>query len=319
MKWFLKTTALVGVLATLAMSISGCERIDTGNTGVEVSMSGSVSPTTLSQGLYLTLMRTIYEVSGKEDTIQLEDMHPKSKDNLTMEDLDIDITIQIDPAKAALIYTRFSNDLHWNKGVSAYVVGTNYVTRQARAVIYRVVANHDALTMHQQRQKLEEEITKDLQKELDHDMGKDWVAVKNVNIRNLVTDKNVEASIREIASIQFQTRQMIEGQNKSREQAIRDKIDAEGKANAKAAEAKIAAQTEAENMKTLADGNALKMAIEAKALANANEIIAKSLTPEILKNRELEILAEIAKKGGAATIVIPSGTTVTPMINTGNK
>jgi regulator of protease activity HflC (stomatin/prohibitin superfamily) len=282
-------------IAAVAMMVAACERIDTGNTGIEVGATGQVSKTTLGQGLYFTPFRTIYEVSGKEDTIQMNDLHPKSRDNLTMEDLDVDITIQVDASKAAEIYTRFSNDLHYHKDISAYVVGTNYVTRQARAVIYRVIAAHEAITMHQIRQKLESEIEEALQKELNHDMGPNWIVVRNVNIRNLVTDKRVEDSIREIAATQFKTTQVIEAQKQAEAEATRLRIETEGKANASAAQ----------------------RLIEAQAIAKANELITKSITPEVLKYREIEALRAFADKGGTSTVLIPQGLNATPLISTG--
>jgi len=221
-------------------------------------------------------------------------MHPKSKDNLTMEDLDVDITIQIDPTKAAEIYIRFSNDLHWNEAIRAYVVGTNYVARQARAVIYRVAAMHDAQTMHQLRPLLEREISEDLQKELDHDMGTNWIVVRNVNIKNLITDRRVEESIREIAAANFKTQQKIAEQAAAIEEAKRLEIERVGVANA----------------------DARKMQIEAEAKAKANRTVQESLTPQILQSMQIEAMREFAGKG-TATVLIPAGQSITPMINTG--
>lgn len=290
MRRLLKFAAIAALLST-----TGClERIDTGNAGIQKSFSGEVSQKTLPQGMYTSVFTTIYEVSGKEDTIAFNDLHPKSKDNLTMEDLDVDITIQVNLNHAALIYSRFSNDLHWNKDIGAYTVGNNYVARKARAIIYQVVALHDAQTMHQIRNTLEEEITKDLQKELDVDMGKDWIMVRNVNIRNLITDKNVEQSIREIAAANFKTQQKIAEQNAARQEAIRLEIEKTGVAKAEAA----------------------RMQIDAEAKARANKTIADSLTPVVLEALRIEMMREFAGKGNS-TVLLPQGQPITPMINTG--
>jgi regulator of protease activity HflC (stomatin/prohibitin superfamily) len=119
--------------------------------------------------------------------------------------------------------------------------------------------------------------------------------VRNVNIRNLVTDKRVEDSIREIAATQFKTTQVIEAQKQAEAEATRLRIETEGKANASAAQ----------------------RLIEAQAIAKANELITKSITPEVLKYREIEALRAFADKGGTSTVLIPQGLNATPLISTG--
>lgn len=291
MKTLVKVAMLIALITVGGVSLGGCERIDTGNAGIEKSWSGTVSKTVLGPGMYSTILKDIYEVSGKEDTISFDNLHPKSKDNLTMEDVDIDITIQLDTSKAAEIYTRFSNDLHLHKDIGVYVVGTNYVTRQARAVIYRVAAKHDAQTMHQIRQQLESEIAVDLQKELDHDMGTNWIVIKNVNIRNLVTDRNVEESIRKITTANFLTQEKIAGQRAALEEAKRLNIETTG----------------------IAEAAAARMQIEAEAKAKANRTIAESLTPQVLESMRIEAMKEFAGKGNS-TVLLPSNNVI-PMVN----
>jgi GGDEF domain-containing protein len=58
---------------------------------------------------------------------------------------------------------------------------------------------------------------------------------------------------------------------------------------------------------------------EAHGIAEANKIIAGSLTREYLQHEANQALFKFAEKGNSNTVVIPSGMSVTPLINTGNN
>jgi regulator of protease activity HflC (stomatin/prohibitin superfamily) len=290
----LRTAALAAILSFGALALGGCfERIDTGNAGIVKGWSGEVKESTVPQGIYGAILSTVYEVSGKEDTIAFNDLKPKAFDQLVLDDLDVDITIQVNTAYAAKIYNRFSNDLHWHKEIGAYVVGTNYVTRQARAVIYRTVAKYEAQALNAMREKLGDDILVDLQKELDHDMGKDWIIVRNVNIRNLVTDKNVEANIRNITAEKFRKQEEDAKAEAEKSKNARLLIEKEGAARAQAKETEIAAE----------------------AKAKANKVLAESLTPPVLESLRIEMMREFAGKGNSTVLLPQNG--ITPLLNVG--
>lgn len=56
---------------------------------------------------------------------------------------------------------------------------------------------------------------------------------------------------------------------------------------------------------------------EARGIAESNQIIAGSLTREYLQHEANLALLKFAEKGNSNTIVVPSGMSVTPLINTG--
>ena len=78
------------LLLIAAAWLSACSQIDTGNVGVERTL-GKVSPEALPPGIYFTLFKTVDEFTAKEVSFSLENLTPKSRDNLTMKDVDIDI------------------------------------------------------------------------------------------------------------------------------------------------------------------------------------------------------------------------------------
>ena len=147
------------LLAVSVASLAACTQIDTGNVGVESTM-GQVSKETMTPGVYFTLFKRVTEVSAKELAITMNDMKPQTTDKITLADLDVDIYIQIDPARAPEIMTRWPGDLTEIKGDDGVRVGFNYVQRQARESIYNAVAKRSSATVHTERNEISADIVK---------------------------------------------------------------------------------------------------------------------------------------------------------------
>lgn len=238
--------------------LSGCTQIDTGNVGVE-STFGQVKTDEAGPGMYFTLFKTVQEISTKEYPAQLADLRPKTLDNLTMSDFDVDVYYKVDPSKVAEVLVRYAGDTtETDKG--DVLVGYNFVYRNAREAAYATAAEFNASDMNSKRAEIAEQIRSKLQVELDRTSGKGWFTVTNVNVRNLVTDARIEQAIRNAAQTQFEV------SRKQQELAL--------------------ARAEAERMK-----------VEAQGQAVANELIANSITPNLIRLREIEMQAKFASQG----------------------
>lgn len=258
---------LIALLA--ATALAGCSRIDTGNTGVE-STFGQVKEQTLPPGVYFSLFKTIHEINTMEFGLEVNDMSPKAKDNVTLTDVDLTIYFRVDPKNVAKIMTRYAGDMKWNSKTDSYIVGHDLVARMAREAIYNAFTKYTASEMHLRRAELANVIRENLQKETDQDAGKGMFEITNVLVRNIITDPRLEEAIKQSAEVEFTIRK--------RQQEL------------------VLAQAEADRKKIEAEGEAV-----------ANYIIAKSITPELIELRRIEAMAGFAKQG-THTIVIPQGT-----------
>ena len=207
-------------LALLALTalLAGCTQIDTGNVGVERTL-GKVSNDALPPGIYLTLFKSVDEFTAKEVGFQLSDMTPKSRDNLTMKDVDIDVYFKVMPTAIPGLFTKYQGDVVRHAdvvrdGSKDLVIAYGRVSREAREAVYKAVAEMDATTMHTKRAELSERVRAGLQKELDTN-DKGAFVVTAVNVRNLLTDPAIEAAIRQRA----ETDQAIERKRKEIELA----------------------------------------------------------------------------------------------------
>jgi prohibitin 1 len=271
-------------LSIAALSLAACSQIDTGNVGVERTL-GKVGTEALTPGVYFTLFKSVDEFTTKEVSFQLVDMTPKSRDNLTMKDVDIDVYYKTTPAAVPGLYVKYQGDVVQHNqivqgGTKDLVVAFSRVSREAREAIYKSVAELDATTMHTKRTELSEMVRARLQEELEKN-DKGAFVVTAVNVRNLLTDPAIEAAIRSRA----ETDQAIEKKRKEVE---------------------------------LAKAEAERLIVQAQGEARANEIISASLTPSLkeIKLAELQrdtALALASKPGN--TVLLGSG--ATPLVNVG--
>jgi prohibitin 1 len=252
--------------AGFAIAVSaGCSQIDTGNVGVVTSF-GKTNPEELSQGVQMTWLASVGEFTAKEVNLQMNDMKPKAQDNLTISDLDVDIYFQPNPALIADTVIKYKGDVVKYEG--DLLAGFNKISREAREAVYSSVAKFPATTMHTKRTELSAEIQAKLQSELEKSDKGTWL-ITSVNVRNLVTDPGIEASIRLAA----ETDQAIARANKEKQLAT----------------------AEAEKMREIARGQ-----------ADANRIVADSLTPQLLRLKEIDAQAAFAG-AGTHTVLMGGG------------
>lgn len=263
------------LLAVAIIAMTGCSQIDTGNVGIS-SVMGQVKPEVLGPGVYETIFKKVVEVTAKEVPIEVSNLTPKAKDNVTLTDVDLTVYYRIDPSKAAAIYTRYSGDLTPIANTGGDVaLAVGLVGRMAREATYNAFAKHIASDAHNQRTSIAADIREMTQKEIDADAGKGWIQITNVIVRNIVTDPKLEDSIKASAAVEFQIRQ------KKQEITL--------------------AQSEAERQRVSAEGE-----------ARANEIISRSLSNQLIELRRIEAMARFAGTG-THTVLVPQGTT--PLIN----
>lgn len=263
------------LLVVTALFLAACSQIDTGNVGVERTL-GKVNSEAMPPGVYFTMFKTVDEFTAKEVSFSLENLTPKSRDNLTMKDVDIDVYYKTTPTAVPALYVKYQGDMVRHEqvvkdGTSDWVIAYSRVSREAREAVYKAIAQLDATTMHTKRTELAELVRAGLQHELDAN-DKGAFVVTAVNVRNLLTDPAIEAAIRTRA----ETDQAIERKRKEVE---------------------------------LAKAESERLLVEAQGQAKANEIISASLTASLkeIKLAELQRDAAIAVASKAGNTVLMGG------------
>jgi regulator of protease activity HflC (stomatin/prohibitin superfamily) len=271
---------VIGVLIVLLalLGLSSCGTIESGNVGVRTTL-GKVNPEEIEPGLYLGVpgISRVQEFSGKEIGLDLNDLTPKARDNLSLRDLDLTIYYRVASGSIADLYVKYAGQHTRDEGSKVNLPAYAILQRLSRNAVYEQASRIDSLVMHTQRDELAASIRKSLQVELDAN-DKGVFIVSRVVIRGLTTDPAIEKAIQDAVAAQKQletTKQRI-------------------------AIAEAEAQVEVK---------------KAEGIAKANQIINQSLTREYLQHESNLALQKFAEKGGTSTVVIPANMQTAPLIN----
>jgi len=249
--------------------------IETGNVGVRATL-GNVSLEEVTPGIYfrVPVIQSVTTFVAKETSVDLNDLKPKAKDNLSLQDLDVSVFFKVTDSAVADLYVRYAGQhaLHDGRWYPAY----NLVATLAKNAAFEAAAKHDSLVLHTKRDDVAADMHATLQGELDK-ANKGVFNVTRVVIRALSTDKSIEQSIQNAVAAQKQLEQ----------------ADIQIRIANKNAEAEIA---------------------KAHGIAKANAIINSTLTREYLQHETNLVLQRFAEKGGASTVILPANMQAAPLI-----
>ncbi len=268
------------VIAVAALAMTSCGTVESGNVGVRTTL-GKVNPEEVEPGVYLGLpgISRVQEFSAKEIGIDLNDLTPKARDNLTLRDLDLTVYYRVAGGAIADLYVKYAGQHTRDEGSRVNLPAYALLQRLSRNAVYEQAARIDSLVMHTRRDELAAAVGKSLQAELDAN-DKGVFSITRVVIRSLTTDPAIEKAIQESVAAQKQletTKQRI-------------------------AIAEAEAQVEVK---------------KAEGIAKANQIINQSLTREYLQHESNLALLKFAEKGGTTTVVLPANMQTAPLINIG--
>jgi regulator of protease activity HflC (stomatin/prohibitin superfamily) len=267
---------VVGVVVMLA----SCGTIESGNVGVRTTL-GKVNPEEVEPGLYVGVpgISRVQEFSAKEIGLDLNDLTPKARDNLSLRDLDVTVYYRVAAGSVADLYVKYAGQHTRDEGSRVNLPSYAMLQRLARNSVYEEASRIDSLIMHTRRDELASAVSKALQIELDAN-DKGVFTITRVVIRALTTDPAIEKAIQDSVAAQKQletTKQRI-------------------------AIAEAEAQVEVK---------------KAEGIAKSNQIINQSLTREYLQHESNLALHKFAEKGGTTTVVIPANMQTAPLINIG--
>lgn len=250
-------------------ALTGCGVIDSEHFGIRKTWDGEIVKETIHQGFYMAVTSSVREFTSKEIAINENGLRPKAGDNLMLKQLDVTFYYKVNsPTHGVNLELKYQNGSEKNND-DVWYPAWNYVNGIAREAIYKATSEFDSLILHTKREDLEERIRDLAQKKLDHDDPGAFTVTKVV-ARDLLTDESIEESIR---------------QNVQREKEL----------EAKEKQIKIAtAQAQVEIEK-------------AKGVAQANRIIAGSISPGYLQWQANEAIHTAAEKGNLITLLPSNG------------
>lgn len=259
-------------LAAVAMTGCGITSVPTGYVGV-ASVWNKIKLDELPAGPHQSITQSVIPVSIRETTLPMDNLHPKTQNNVTMQKVDIDVRYMIQPNKVADTLSKLAGDLSENANGDT-VVGERFVKRFALEAVFKAAAKYPADTIHTKREDIAADVASSLQASLNKAMP-DTFVISGATVRQMVTDVKLEAAITRAAQMEFEI-------------------------------------SRAEEQKRLAEAQKAVKITRANAEAEANRIVAGSLTPMLIRKMEIESQTAFAKEG---THTVLMGGDSTPLIN----
>lgn len=277
-----RVVAGIVLLLLVLLGATSCGTIETGNVGVRNTL-GKINPDEVEPGIYLGVpgISSVQVFSAKEIAVDLNDLTPKARDNLSLRDLDLTVYYKVASGSIADLYVKYAARHAKADGSREFLPAYQLVHGIARNVVYEEASKMESLVMHTKRDEMAAAVKRGIQAELDQN-DKAVFTITRVVVRALTTDPAIEKAIQDSVAAQKQletTRQRIQ----------------------------------------IAEAEAQVEVKKAEGIAKANQIINQSLTREYLQHESNLALMKFAEKGGAATVVIPANMQTAPLISIGAK
>lgn len=191
MKGFTKTAKLVAAVG-MAAALTGCGPvIDEGNFGIEKYWGGEYNTQPLLQGWHFNIFDTIYEVYAREMMIPIENAQPKDRNKAKLQDLDINIMVRANPAKAVEFLLK-TGDLTTDPNSSRLLLGRTILAKDAQSTIGETIKKFTSEEILGDKKTVEEAFKRDFQGELDKLYGPETFIVNEVKFGNILAADFIE-------------------------------------------------------------------------------------------------------------------------------
>lgn len=191
-------------LIAIALSLSACQRIQTGEVGVRVDAFKQVQGVELLPGsMNQTLIGDVMTFPVKDIAINLENKTPMTADNSALADFDLTVVYGINPTSVSELYTKKSKSFHYydDKEGDTFLM-YNYMVTLVNNASYKAVREYKALEVADNRAKIEAAILALVTDQLKAEKLDTSITVSVVQVRNVRPNADILRSATEYVKAQ---------------------------------------------------------------------------------------------------------------------
>ncbi len=283
----ISTVIIIAIIGFALMVLKPFTIVNSGEVGIKVR-TGRFDPTPLNPGLhfYVPILEKIIPVNVRVKMITYSNDYQQDINKGTMSyegglhrnpairvmdsrglyvDIDLAVQYHLKPESASKTIAK------WGMAWEDKIINT-----KVREIVRDVIGKFPAEELPKRRQEIAKDIQEQLRKKVES-IPEAPVVLDSVELRNIALPKKIQEKIEELQAEKQNV--MIAEQQKERA-----KREAERKAEI--------ARGDAEKKRIEAQGHADKITIEANAQAKANKLISDSLTPNLLKLKQIQTQKE---------------------------
>lgn len=189
------------IVSLLAVTLlSGCYgSIETGNVGLRKDFNGTINHKLEGEGIYSAFLSSVDQYSAKEIPVNLENLKPKAKDNLSLQELDVTVYYKVNETKIRDLAVKRTGQSVKPEGSKEYWPAYRLVESVSLSEAADAVSKIDSLVIHTQRDALAKSIKDSVQASL-NESDPNTFTITRVVIRQVKTDQTIEQSIRNVVA-----------------------------------------------------------------------------------------------------------------------
>jgi hypothetical protein len=199
----MKRIATLGIVAA-AILATGCTRIETGTVGVRIGLDKQVKQEELQPGSWNQIViGDVLTFPVKDMQVEVNNLTPLAADNSTVQDFDLAVIYNINPASVAEIWVEKNRGFHATaeRGGDIYLM-YNYVHQIARNAAYKTARKYESLKMNDNRAQIEVEIREQMVASLAEEKLENSINITQVLVRNIMPAENIVASANALVQAQ---------------------------------------------------------------------------------------------------------------------
>lgn len=185
------------VASILSISLAGCfQRIETGEVGLRVGFDKQVSLQELQPGSFnQTAIGSVITFPVRDIRVAIDNMMPQTLDNSTLQDFDITLIYNINPASVGELYTTKSRGFHYydEKDGDIYLM-FDYVTTLARTAAYKAARKYESMKIADNRDILQADIMNLVRAALKEENLDTMINLTQVQVRSVLPNATIVAS-----------------------------------------------------------------------------------------------------------------------------
>lgn len=191
-------------LLTLAALTTACTRIETGEVGLRVGVDKQISGAELLPGSFnQTLFGDVLTFPVRDIAVVLENKNPLTADNSTLKDFDMTLVYSVNPSSVSDLWTTKSRSFHtYDSGAKDWYLMHGYMNTVANNAAYKAVREYKALSVADNRQKIEAEIKRIVTETLTSEGLAASLSVSLVQVRNVLPADDIIASANAVVTAQ---------------------------------------------------------------------------------------------------------------------
>ncbi|UJR85468.1 SPFH domain-containing protein [Sandaracinus amylolyticus] len=285
-------------LALVLVVLAGCNStVPPGHVGVAANW-GRVEPWTYPEGFhFISPFTDVSALSIQNQTYQMGESgeattpHDSDVDALTRDQLSVSLGVSV--------------QFHLNAGAAVPVyrlLGEQYATSVIHPIVRTAV--RDAAAGFTAIELVDDRTTFQTRME----------ALVHGGIRSLLRSRGIREDAILIDNVLLLNIDLPD----TLDEAIAD-VQRQRQATAQRQQALMTAEAEAARLRTEAEGQAAAQLIRARAEAEANRTIAQSLTPPVLRLREIEATRALLENPGSRVMVVPAGQPISLLTGVPNE